>query len=438
MTNPMNFMPVPEVKYTKKSNILGEFEVSVHSTLVSSKMKDAFVNLQKRVALPGFRPGKVPIDLVKKKYHEDVLHDVFNQVVSETYRKAAVENKVPVAGDPYITKTNLNEWKDGEVLQYTANVDLIPEAELKKYKGLPITKKEGKIQDEDVEVVLKNLMDPKAELVLLEAGIKAAKGHLAVIDFEGKLDGKVIDDASAKNFYLEIGSQNSLEDFQNGLVGMKQGESKEIEVRYPEDYKNSEVAGKLVSYSVKLHELKQKNYPELTDELAKEFQAESVADLKAKVRSSLEAELATEQTQQSQEELLLAFIESNPLEVPNSLVQRQLEFILTDVSNLLKKQKFGDNLIHDYIRKHAVDFQGRAEREVKLALLLPKVVEAEKLTVTEADVKETYEEISKQSGQSMESIEKFYKENQARKNDMTREIERRKATKFLFDNAKAK
>ena len=142
--------------------------------------------------------------------------------------------------------------------------------------------------------------------------------------------------------------------------------------------------------------------------------------------------------QQRQEELLVSFIESNPVDVPPSLVQRQLEFILGDVSNLLKKQKFGENLIHDYIRKHAKDFQGRAEREVKLALLLPKVVEQEKITVSEADFKDTFEEISKQSGQSLDAIEKFYSENPTRKSDMAREIERRKATKVLLDNAKAK
>ena len=99
MSNP-SFLPVPEVKYTQKSPILGEFEVSVHGSLMSSKMQDAFTRLQRRVKMPGFREGKVPIDLVKRKYHEDVLHDVFNEVVSETYRKAAADNKVRVASDP--------------------------------------------------------------------------------------------------------------------------------------------------------------------------------------------------------------------------------------------------------------------------------------------------------------------------------------------------
>ncbi|MGZ3735599.1 MAG: trigger factor, partial [Bdellovibrionota bacterium] len=124
MSNP-NFLPVPQVKYTQKSAILGEFEVSVHGSLMNSKMQEAFARIQKRVKMPGFREGKVPLDLVKKKYAEDVLHDVFNQVVTETYRKAATDNKVRVAGDPQITKTNLQEWKDGESLSYTAQVDLI-------------------------------------------------------------------------------------------------------------------------------------------------------------------------------------------------------------------------------------------------------------------------------------------------------------------------
>ena len=436
MNNSMSFLPEPQVKYTQKSPILGEFEVNVHGSLVKDKMHDAFNRLQKRVTMPGFRAGKVPLDLVRKKYKEDVLHDVFNQLVNETYRKGATEHKVRVAGDPYITKTNLNEWNEGETLVYTAQVDLIPEVELKKYKGLPIKKKEGKIGEEDIDVVIRNLLDPKAELENLAEGAKVEKGNLVVIDFEGKLDGKVLEDASAKNFFLEVGAPNSLEDFQNGLMGMKAGEEKTINVKYPEDYKNTDVAGKEVVYTVKLHEVKAKKYPELTDELAKEFQAENVADLRGKVRSSLEAEMANQQRQQNQEEALLALVEQNDFEVPPSLVQRQLQYILQEVAGLLRKQQFGDNLVQDYLRKHQKDFEARAAREVKLALLLPKVVEAEKITVGDEDFKTYFDEIVKQSGQKADAIEKFYKENTSRKEELSRELERRKALDVLVNNAK--
>jgi trigger factor len=438
MSNTPDFLPVPEVKYTQKTPILGEFEVQVHSSFMQTKMQDAFAKLQKRVKMPGFREGKVPMDLVKKKYHEDVLHDVFNQVVTETYRKAATENKVRVASDPYITKTNLNDWKDGEKLEYTAQVDLIPEVAVKKYKGLSVTKKEGKIQEDDVDVVIKNLLDPKAELVNLDEKAKVAAGHSVILDFEGKLDGKSLPDATAKNFLLEVGAQNSVEDFQKGLLGMKPGESKQIEVNYDNDYKNPEVAGKKVVYDVTVHEVKQKNYPELTDEIAKEFQADSAADLRAKVRKSLEDELQAEQRQQTQEELLVAFLEANPCEVPPSLVQRQLQAILADVADLLRKQRFSDNLIQDYLRKHAADFTSRAEREVKLALLLPKVVEAEKITVGEEDFKKYFSEIVMQSGQKLDAVEKFYNDNKSRKQELTHELERRKAMQLMVDSAKAK
>ncbi len=434
----MNFLPVPEVKYTQKSPILGEFQVNVHSSLIQSKMQDAFSRLQKRVTMPGFRAGKVPLDLVRKKYHEDVLHDVFQQIVNETYRKAAVENKVKVASDPYITKTNLNDWKEGASLEYTAQVDLIPEVKVKKYKGLPATKKEGQIQAEDVDVVLKNLLEPKAELVNLPAETKVENGHLVVIDFEGSLDGKVLADASAKNFFLEVGAPNSLEEFQKGLQGMRAGETKTIPVTYPADYKNPEVANREVSYQVTLHEVKKKNYPELTDEIAKEFQAENAEDLKAKIRKSLEDELAAEQKQQLQEEVLLAFIESNPFEVPPSLVQRQLEFIAGDVAEMLKKQKFGDSMVKEYLQKHAKEFHARAEREVRLALLLPKVVEEEKITVTDTDLRGYFDEIVKQSGQKADAVEKFYQENTQRKTELTRELERRKALQVMLDSAKLK
>lgn len=438
MSTPQNFLPVPEVKYTQKSNILGEFEVSVHGSMMNSKMQDAFNRLQKQVKMPGFRQGKVPLDVVKRKYREDVLHDVFQQVVNETYRKAAVENKVRVAGDPYITKTNLNEWKDGEKLEYTAQVDLIPEVTLKKYKGLSITKKTGKIEEEDVNVVVRNLLDPRAELVPMPEGTKLAHGLQAMIDFEGTLDGKPLAEASAKNFMIEVGESSSVEDFQKGLVGMKAGDTKTIDVNYPEDYKNPEVAGKKVVYNVKVLEVKKKNLPELTDEIAKDFQADSADDLRAKVRKSLEAELETEQRQQNQEEALLAFVEANPMDVPPSLIQRQLQFILQDVAQMLKKQNFGETVVQEYVRKHAADFEARATREVRLALLFPKLIEAEKISVSEEDFKSHYAQLAEQSGQKLDAIEKFYGDNEQRKNDLRHELERRKALQVVIDNAKAK
>ncbi|RYZ99712.1 MAG: hypothetical protein EOP11_19140, partial [Proteobacteria bacterium] len=174
-----------------------------------------------------------------------------------------------------------------------------------------------------------------------------------------------------------------------------------------------------------------------TDELAKEFQAENVADLRGKVRGSLEAEMVNEQRQQNQEEALLALVEQNDFAVPPSLVQRQLQYILQEVAGLLRKQQFGDNLIQDYLRKHSKDFEARAAREVKLALLLPKVVEAEKITVNDDDFKKHFDEIVKQSGQKIDAVEKFYNQSTQHKEDLTRELERRKALEVLVTSAKA-
>ena len=432
------FLPVPEIKYNKKSAILGEFQVEIHPTIVTGRMKDAFRNLQQKVSLPGFRPGKVPLDMVVKKYHEDVLHDVFQKLVSENYRKGAVDNKVPVASDPYVTKTNLNDWKEGQALQYTVEVELIPDVEIKKAKGLPLTKREGKIGAEDVNVVIQNLLDPRAELLPLPETTAVQQGHMAVIDFEGRLNGVALPEAGAKNFYIEIGGKDSLKEFQEGIVGMKAGEEKLIHVDYPADFKNKEVAGKKVDYSIKVLEVKEKKRPELTDELAKEFGAETVEDLQSKVKKSLEEEMKEEHARQNEEEILLAFLDANPLEVPPGLVQRQLEHIVQEIASVLKKQQFGDEMVKDYLRNYSKDLHVRAEREVKVALLLPKLIANEKITATEEDIRAHFNEIVKSTDQKLEAIEEFYKKNEHRKTDLARELERKKAVKFLVEHAKGK
>ncbi|NUM89435.1 MAG: trigger factor [Bdellovibrionales bacterium] len=431
-----NFLPLPDVKYTKKSNILGEFQVKVHPSLVQDKMAKAFQRLQQKVTLPGFRPGKAPIDLVKARYRKDVLDDVFQEVANEAYRKGATDNKVPAVGDPYITKANFDAWTEGAPVEFTAQVDLIPEVTVKKYKGLPITKKEASITDDDVEIVLKNLLDPKAAIESLPEGTKVKKGHFVTIDFEGSLDGQPLADASATNFFLEVGGEGSLEDFQKGLEGMTAGGEKTITVKYDAEYKNASIAGKSVDYKVKLHEVKEKTYPPLTDEIAKEFQAENAADLRGKIRENLEAEMNAEQENRASEEVLLALLEANELEVPPSLIQRQLRHIFSEMAEMLKRQKYNDKLIEDYFHRHFDEFKQRAEREVRVALMLPKIVELEKIEAAEADFQDHFDRIVKQSGQKLEQVEKFFSENAARKEELTREIQRRKALRFLVDNAK--
>jgi trigger factor len=431
-----SFLPVPEVKYTQKSPILGEFKVTVHPSIMDQKLNAAYQRLQQKVALPGFRKGKAPLDIVKRKYEKDVRDDVFHELVNETYRKAAAEHKIPVAGDPYLVENNFANWQQGAKVEFITHVDLIPEVKLKKYKGLPITKKEAKIKEEDVEVVIKNLLEPRAELVNLPEDTKVNRGHHVVIDFEGTLDGVAVPDSSAKNFFLEVGAENSMEDFQRGLEGLTVGDERVIPVTYPKDYKNPDIAGKTMEYKVKLHEVKQKNLPELTDELAKEFGAETVAEFQTRVRKSLEDEMLQEQNQRSQEEVLLALLEANPLEIPPSLIQRQLRHILGEVSELLKRQKYNDKVVEDYFQKNFDEFKARAEREVKVALFLPKVIEQEKIETTEEDLTKHFEEVSKSSGQDLAAVEKFYKENTQRRDELKRDLQRRKAVQFLVDEAK--
>jgi trigger factor len=377
------------------------------------------------------------MDLVKKKYHEDVLHDVFKKVVWETYRGAATEQKVQAIGDPRITQTNLNDWEDGKSLEYTAEFDLLPEANVKKYKGLSITEHSSEIKDEDVNIVLKGLLEPHAELSVLPESTTVARGHVITLDFIGSLDGKELADATARNFFMEVGGKNSLESFQEGVIGLRAGQTKQIQVDYPADFTNAEIAGKSVSYDVTVHEIKEKKFPELTDELAKEFQADSKDELLKRVRTSLEQELKVENDQNQREQAIVAFLEANPLEVPESLVQRQLQFIMQDVGQLLKRQRFGDNMIQDYLAKNWKDLKTRAEKEVKLALLLPKVVEAEKIEATNEDLKAYLQEGAGRAGNpKIEDLEKQYLDNAEHKSDLQREVQRQKAIRFLVQNAK--
>lgn len=421
--------------YDQKSSIEGEFQIKFDGSFIDESMNAAFADLQKRVKEKGFRPGKVPLTLVKKKYHQDVYHDVYNRLVYDSFVAAVRKENVRTAGEPEIVTANYDNWKQGDQVEFTAKVDLIPDVELKKYKKLSVKKREDKVKDEDIEKTVSGLLDQRAELVEV-TGRAIKEGDFAVVDFVGSSNGEVLEDAKAQNFLLEIVDNKSMPEFKEGLIGEKAGAEKTIEVDYPEDFSNKNIAGKKVSYAVKVHEIKEKKLPELTDEIAKEFGTEGVDDLKSKIRENLEMELEREQKGEAHNQAVEKLIKANDFEIPGSLKGRQLQVIYRDVTQLLQQQRFTQDLIDEYIRRHHAELEERAEKEVKLALLLAKLIEAEKIEATEDDLKQRYETMGKQMQTKAEDIEGFYKKNPDKLDPLKDQIVREKALDFIVANAK--
>lgn len=430
-------MKATAAKYKQNSTIEGELQVKIAGDYIETRMAETYARLQSTAEIKGFRKGKVPANIVKQKFRNDVIRDTFEHLVTETVRGAAAEQKIPLVGEPRVSKTNWLSWKEGDDMEYTARLELVPDPVVKKYKGLAITTDDFEVTDAKVEDTIRQVLESRAELLPVESGRGVRDHDILILDFQGYVDGQAIPDAKADNFMLEVGGPNTMREFQDGVLGMKAGEEREIKVSYPADYNNKEIAGKTVVYKTKLHEIKAKKYPELTDEIAKEFQAESAADLKKKIRDNLEYQARHDEKIQKEERLLAALVEANPMEVPVTLIQYQLNHIIHELSAMLERQKFSTKLIEEYVTRHLDEIQARAEREVKLALLLPKVVEAEKIVVTDADVEKRIELMAQAADAEKDSdrIRKAYAKDEARQN-LKSQIARDKAIDVIVENAK--
>lgn len=416
MNKTEQLMKATQVKYNSQSAIAGELQIQISGDYIGKRMETMFAELKNTASLKGFRKGKVPENLLRQKFRHQVIRDTFETLVGESCRGAASQEKLPVVGEPRVLRTNWLTWKEGEQMEFTARVELIPTVEAKKYKGLSFEMDDFTVNDKSVDDALKQFLEPRSELKEVEAKRGVREGDFVVINFKGFLGDEPVKDAGAENFLLEIGGPNTMRDFQDGVLGMKVDETRDVNVTYPADYANAEIAGKPMRYEVKLLEIKTKVYPEINDELAKEFQAESVEDLHKKVRDNIEYRSREEEKNQKEERLLEALVAANPFEVPITLIQYQLNQLIREVSRVLERQKYSAKLIEEYLGRHIEELQERAQREVKLALLLPKVVEAEKIEPTEAEVDERIKWMAEASGRPVEEYQKTFSSGEARAN----------------------
>ncbi len=437
MTTPEDLTEKTKIKYIQESDIKGQLKVSIQAGLVSERMNEAYKLERRNAQIPGFRKGKVPMHVVKQQYKHQVIRDTFERLVSDTTRMAAMKEEVPIIGEPRVTKTNWLTWEEGMDMEYTVTVELLPNPELKKYKGLEVTIDDFSVGPKHVDKAMDSLRKSKAiiETVEKERGVRS--DDLVIIDFQGELEGEKLEDASAQNFMLEVDNPDTLPEFQDALIGMKAGEEKKVPVQYAEDYAHQSIAGKEVSYHINLHEIKKKTLPEWSDELAKEFEAESLDELKAQVKDNLVHAAEVEEKSAIEEQVLTSLVEANKFGVPQTLIAHQLNYILRKIGADLERQHFSSSAIEDYMKRRAEEFSARAEKEVQLVLLLSKVVDAEKIEVSEDEIKGRIKKIVQSSGKARKEVETFYKSDEQRKN-LKDQITCDKGVVFIIENAKVK
>ena len=323
-------------------------------------------------------------------------------------------------------------------MSFDALVETFPEFDLADYASLEFSRDEVKLGETELEDLKKNYLNSKAEMKEVE-GATIAKGHHVVFDFEGvRADGTRPENMKGKEYVLEIGSGQFIPGFEDGMLGLKSGEEKNLELTFPKDYHMEDLRDEKVTFEVKVHEIKEKVFPEFTDELAKEFGFESVTDFETKQTDMLTKQKNRAADEKLHGEILEKLIEQNKFDVPKTMVTQQENYLRTDLEKSLKQQGFNEQMMKEYFEKWSADVSSKAEFQVKSGLILEKLGDKYSIEATDADFDKKIEEMASQTGMETDKVKEYYSSNEQVKKNMMYAIKEEKTFEALKADVKVK
>lgn len=386
-----------EAKMEKIETNVVKLEVKVEAEKFDAALKKAYNKNKMHFNVQGFRKGKVPMAMVKKFYGIEVLYDdAVNFVIDETYPAALAENDIKPVDYPKVDIVEIGEGKD---LVYTAEITTYPEVELGEYKGLEVKKPTYEVNDEEVEKQLASMQEKNARVTTKEEGTVEDK-NIAVIDFKGYIDGNAFEGGEGTDFSLEIGSGSFIDNFEEQLIGLSVGDTKEVNVTFPENYGSEELNGKPAKFDVTVKEIKVKEVPALDDEFAKDAsEFETLAELKEDIKKNLQKAEDQKAENEFEEDIITAVIENTKLDLPQVMVEKEIDHMMNDLENRLKYQgltldqymEFTGNTpekMRDFMKENA-------ERKVKADIIIDAIAKAENIEATEEELKEKALEVAK-------------------------------------------
>jgi trigger factor len=377
-----------------------ELELEIPAEEVSKASEKVAKEFAKMARVPGFRPGKAPISLIKRRFAEDIKSEVLQNLVPETVEKAVAEQKLTPVSQPQVDKL---EFKEGEPVKFRASFDVLPEFTLANYKSLEIEMPEMNLTDEDVNKALAEMQQRAAAFTPVE-GRAVENDDFVQVKLHGTPEGGG-EPLQAESVLCHVGAEETMEPFNENLRGANVGDHKDFDVNYPADYPDAKLAGKLFHYSVDVIGIKTKKLPELNDEFAKDVSdATSLDELKTKIQESLEHERAHRQKDLQREKVIGELVKLHDFPVPESLVEHQMDVRLERVVRSLAQQGVDPRAVNiDWVtlRRRQED---RAKDDVKAELVIDRIASEEKIDVTDEELDHEIEHMASHSGESAEAI----------------------------------
>jgi trigger factor len=379
-----------------------EIQVEIPAEEVARETASLIQKYQKLARLPGFRRGHVPASIIRQRFSQDINNDVVDALVPKYFRQETGKLGLMPVSQPRVTDLHVHE---GEPLRFKASFEVMPEVKVEGYKELRADKRDVSVTDEEVEQSLNSLREQHATFAPIE-GRALADGDFAQVSLDGQPkdgDGKPV---HMDEILVEIAGKNTMPEFTENLRGASAGEERTFEVKYPEDSADKRLAGKTFTYKVKIHSLKQKSLPELNDEFAKELgEFASLEEVRKRIREGMEAERKHESEREAKDKLTAELVKRNDFDVPEALVERQIDIQLERGLRALAAQGMrAEELKKMDLQRLRVGQRERALTEVKASLLLEKIAEEEKIEVSSEEIDREVEALATQSKQAPEAI----------------------------------
>lgn len=420
------------MSYTVKSvnGCTKKLEFNFATLDLSKEIKAAVVRKQSTTNVKGFRKGKAPLSMVEQVYGPQIESDALNSFVQSQLFEAVNKEKFKTVGYPAFENV---KYDAGKSVSFDAVVEVFPEIKLNDYSGYSFKKESAEVTAEDMDKLTKNYLGSKAEMTeVTDAKAALKKGDFAVFNFEGvKADGTRPENMKGSEYLLEIGSGQFIPGFEEGMIGMKKGEKKNILLTFPADYHAVELQNAKVTFECELLEIKEKKFPELNDELAKEFGYESVADFNEKNKKNLVAQKERQAAEKLHQDILEKLVNENKFDVPATLVQNQEKYLQEDLAKNLKGQGFNEAMVAEYFERWKGDINTKANFQVRSGLVLDHLAQEFKIETSEADFNKKLEESAAQAGIDVDTVKKYYSSNEQIKNNMMYAIREEKTFEAL-------
>lgn len=417
----------------KTSSIGREMSVVLPAEQIESAIQDRLKQLSKQVKVQGFRPGKVPMKIVDQQYRGTATNDVLGDLIQSSLEEALTKEEITPAVRPDIIPESLDKDKD---FKYVAKFDVYPEFEKLDLGGITITKPESEVVDSDVDKVIENMR--KQQITWSEIDRKSKEGDRIIIDFSGTVDGETFEGGASEDYPIVIGQGQMLPDFEKGVTGLKAGDSKEIDVNFPDDYQ-ADLAGKKAVFKIDVKTVSEGILPEIDKDFVESFGITSgdVEELNSEVRKNLETNLASTLTSTLRQNTFDALLEQNEVELPFKMVQEEAGRIAEQEKNQMVQQGLDPKLLEQMPAPDFEVMRPQAEKRVELGLIIMEIVRANDIKPDDKRVKERVETMAA-SYQDPTEFVNYYMQNKEALAQVQSIVLEEQVVDFLIEGADVK